>query len=98
VEALTASVQVGRIYDGRVTSIKDFGAFIEILPGRDGLCHISELSDEYVGKVSDVCKVGDEMKVKVIAIDEQDRIKLSRKDAERELAGEGAGRGRSKKR
>ena len=46
VEALTASVEVGRIYDGRVTSIKDFGAFIEILPGKDGLCHISELADE----------------------------------------------------
>ena len=48
VEALTASVEVGRIYDGRVTSVKDFGAFVEILPGKDGLCHISELSDEYV--------------------------------------------------
>ena len=79
VEALTASVQVGRIYDGRVTSVKDFGAFIEILPGKDGLCHISELSDEYVNSVGDVCKVGDEMQVKVIAIDDQDRVKLSRK-------------------
>ena len=58
---------VGRIYDGRVTSVKDFGAFIEILPGKDGLCHISELSDEYVNSVGDVCKVGDEMQVKVIA-------------------------------
>ena len=70
---------VGKVYDGRVTSIKDFGAFIEILPGRDGLCHISELDDKYVGKVEDVCKVGDKMQVKVIAIDEQDRVKLSRK-------------------
>lgn len=85
VEALTASVQVGKIYDGRVTSIKDFGAFIEILPGKDGLCHISELSDEYVSSVSDVCKVGDAMQVKVIAVDDQDRVKLSRKAALREM-------------
>ena len=90
VEALTASVEVGRIYDGRVTSVKDFGAFIEIIPGKDGLCHISELSDEYVSSVSDVCKVGDEMQVKVIAIDDQDRVKLSRRVAMRELAKEGS--------
>ncbi|HUT10635.1 MAG TPA: polyribonucleotide nucleotidyltransferase, partial [Thermoguttaceae bacterium] len=63
VEALTASVEIGRIYDGRVTSVKDFGAFVEILPGKDGLCHISELSDEYVSSVADVCKVGDSMQV-----------------------------------
>ena len=85
VEALTASVEIGRIYDGRVTSVKDFGAFIEILPGKDGLCHISELSDEYVSSVADVCKVGDEMKVKVIAVDEQDRVKLSRRAAMADL-------------
>ena len=86
VEALTASVEVGRIYDGRVTSVKDFGAFIEILPGKDGLCHISELADGYVNSVADVCKVGDEMQVKVIAIDDQDRVKLSRKAVLREQA------------
>lgn len=86
VEALTETVQVGKIYDGRVTSVKDFGAFIEILPGKDGLCHISELSDQYVNSVHDVCKVGDELQVKVIAIDDQDRVKLSRKAAMRELA------------
>jgi polyribonucleotide nucleotidyltransferase len=68
-----------------VTSVKDFGAFIEILPGKDGLCHISELSEGYVNSVADVCKVGDEMQVKVIAIDDQDRVKLSRKQAIREL-------------
>ncbi len=85
VDALTASVQVGKIYDGTVTSVKDFGAFVEILPGRDGLCHISELSDEYVGSVSDICSVGDSMKVKVIAVDEQDRVKLSRRVAMQEL-------------
>jgi polyribonucleotide nucleotidyltransferase len=84
VESLTASVQIGRIYKGRVTSIKDFGAFVEIIPGKDGLVHISELSDEYVRSVAEVCNVGDPMPVKVIAIDEQDRVKLSRKQALRE--------------
>ena len=86
VEALTASVEVGRIYKGRVASVKDFGAFIEILPGKDGLCHISELSDQYVASVADVCKVGDELEVKVILIDDQDRVKLSRKAVLREQA------------
>ncbi|MEX0678137.1 MAG: polyribonucleotide nucleotidyltransferase, partial [Pirellulales bacterium] len=85
VEALTASVQVGRIYYGRVTSVKDFGAFVEIIPGKDGLVHISELADGYVNSVADVCSVGDEMTVKVIAVDEQDRVKLSRKQALRDL-------------
>jgi polyribonucleotide nucleotidyltransferase len=86
VEALTASVQIGRIYEGRVTSVKDFGAFVEVVAGRDGLCHISELSEDYVKNVNDVCKVGDYLHVKVIAIDDQDRIKLSRKQALREMA------------
>jgi polyribonucleotide nucleotidyltransferase len=84
VEAITEEVRVGKVYDGRVTSIKEFGAFIEILPGRDGLCHISELDDKYVGRVEDVCKVGDKLQVKVIAIDDQDRVKLSRKALLRE--------------
>lgn len=84
VEALTEEVRVGKVYEGRVTSVKDFGAFIEILPGRDGLCHISELDDKYVDKVDNVCKVGDIMQVKVIAIDDQDRVKLSRKALLRE--------------
>ncbi|QGJ70801.1 Polyribonucleotide nucleotidyltransferase [Planctomycetales bacterium 10988] len=81
IEAMTGNVEVGRIYEGRVTSVKDFGAFVEILPGKDGLCHISELSDGYTRNVADICKVGDVMKVKVIAIDEQDRVKLSRRAA-----------------
>lgn len=85
VEAITATVEIGRIYDGRVTSVKDFGAFVEIIPGRDGLCHISELSDGYITKVSEICQVGDAMKVKVIGIDEQDRVKLSRKAAMRDM-------------
>ena len=79
--AMTEGVQLGRIYEGRVTSIKDFGAFVEILPGKDGLVHISELSEGYVSSVSDVCRVGDPMLVKAIAIDDQDRVKLSRKAA-----------------
>lgn len=85
VRLVTATVEVGKIYDGRVTSVKDFGAFIEILPGRDGLCHISELSGKYVERVSDICNVGDQMKVFVIGIDEHDRVKLSRKRALQEL-------------
>jgi polyribonucleotide nucleotidyltransferase len=90
VEALTETVQVGKIYEGRVTSVKDFGAFVEILPGKDGLCHISELSDDYVNSVHDVCKVGDSMLVKVIAIDEQDRVKLSRRAAMHDSDEDGA--------
>ena len=85
IEALTATVEMGRIYTGRVSSIKDFGAFIEILPGKDGLCHISELAEGYVSSVDEICKVGDEMPVKVILIDDQDRVKLSRKAALKEL-------------
>jgi polyribonucleotide nucleotidyltransferase len=85
VQACTATVEIGKIYDGTVASITDFGAFVEILPGRDGLCHISELSAGYVSSVRDVCQIGDEMKVKVIDIDSQDRVKLSRRAALEEL-------------
>ena len=88
VEAVTQSVQIGRIYEGRISSVKDFGAFVEILPGRDGLCHISELSDGYVSNVADVCKVGDSLKVKVIAIDDHDRVKLSHRAAVEKPAAE----------
>ena len=79
IEAVTEEVKVGRVYEGRVVSVKDFGAFVEIAPGQDGLCHISELDDQYVENVNSVCKIGDTMRVKVIAIDEQGRVKLSRK-------------------
>ncbi len=82
IEAITEEVKVGRVYSGTVISIKDFGAFIEIIPGQDGLCHISELSQGYVKNVEDVIKIGDTVKVKVIAIDDQGRVKLSRKQAE----------------
>lgn len=85
VEAVTATVQIGRIYEGKVTSLKDFGAFVEILPGRDGLCHVSELSSGYVNSVYDVLRVGDIMKVLVIDVDDHDRVKLSRRRALEEL-------------
>lgn len=79
VEAMTEEIKVGRVYNGTVSSIKDFGAFIEIAPGKDGLCHVSELDSGFVKSVSDICKVGDKIQVKVIAIDDQNRVKLSRK-------------------
>ncbi len=85
VEACTATVQIGKIYDGTVSSIKDFGAFVEILPGRDGLVHISEISGGYVSNLDRLVKVGDAMKVLVIDIDEHDRVKLSRRRALEEL-------------
>src|SRR4029079_13341609 len=85
VDAMTAEVKVGKIYNGRVVSIKDFGAFVEIAPETDGLCHVSELSDRYVDRVTDFVNVGDEVKVKVILIDDTGRIKLSRKEAMKEL-------------
>ncbi len=81
IQAMTEGVKPGQVYEGKVMAIKDFGAFVELLPGKDGLVHISELSEGYVGSVNDVCRVGDAMLVKVIHIDDQDRVKLSRKAA-----------------
>ncbi|MEM1211704.1 MAG: S1 RNA-binding domain-containing protein, partial [Planctomycetota bacterium] len=91
VEKIAAEVKVNQIYTGKVTSVKDFGAFIEVIPGQDGLCHISELADGFVKKVSDIVKVGDEVRVKVILIDDQGRVKLSRRAviAEENADGEG---------
>lgn len=85
VEACTATVQIGKIYDGTVSSVRDFGAFVEILPGKDGLCHVSELSSGYIPSADSVCKVGDTMKVIVIDIDDHDRVRLSRRRALEEL-------------
>ncbi len=76
---LVATAEIGKVYNGRVVSTKNFGAFIEFLPGQEGLCHISELADRYVERVEDEVKVGDEVRVKVISIDDQGRVKLSRK-------------------
>ncbi len=81
IEAICAEIKVGTVYEGKVVSTKDFGAFIELAPGTDGMCHISELAEGYVKSVDDVVKVGDVIKVKVIQIDDQGRIKLSRKQA-----------------
>ncbi|HHT9118168.1 MAG TPA: polyribonucleotide nucleotidyltransferase, partial [Candidatus Hypogeohydataceae bacterium YC38] len=86
IEKMTEEVKVGKTYQGKVMSIKDYGAFVEVLPGQDGLLHISELSDSYVEKVEDVLKVGQEVWVKVIGIDDQKRIRLSRKAALKEMA------------
>ncbi len=77
VEELTADVEVGRIYSGKISKIMDFGAFVTILPGRDGLVHISQISEERVENVSDKLSQGDEIKVKVLEIDKQGRIRLS---------------------
>jgi polyribonucleotide nucleotidyltransferase len=86
---LTAEPEVGKTYLGKVSGIKEFGAFVEILPGRDGLVHISELSDSYVAKVEDVCKMGDEMLVKILSVDDQGKIRLSRKAVLKEKQGKG---------
>jgi len=81
IRTLTEDVEVGKVYEGVVKKITDFGAFIEILPGKEGLCHISQLDFRRVNKVSDVLKVGETVRVKVKEIDSLGRINLSRKDA-----------------
>jgi len=79
IEQLTADVEVGKIYEGRVNKLMDFGAFVNVLPGKDGLVHISQISEERVEKVSDKLSEGDIVKVKVLEIDKQGRIRLSMK-------------------
>ena len=78
VEGLTAEVEVGKEYKGKVTRIMNFGAFVEILPGKEGLVHISKLSKKHVKKVEDVVSIGEEIVVKVDEIDKQGRINLSK--------------------
>ncbi|TDP94147.1 polyribonucleotide nucleotidyltransferase [Halanaerobium saccharolyticum] len=85
IERLTEEVEVGKIYQGKVKRIMNFGAFVEILPNKEGLVHISKLADHHVKEVGDMLSVGDEIPVKVIEIDNQDRINLSLKDAKKEL-------------
>ncbi|HKX59396.1 MAG TPA: polyribonucleotide nucleotidyltransferase [Steroidobacteraceae bacterium] len=77
IELITADVEVGRVYEGKVVRLMDFGAFVAILPGRDGLVHISQISDERVERVSDKLKEGDVVKVKVLEVDRQGRVRLS---------------------
>ncbi len=93
IESITQPPSVGKIYENaKVVSVKDFGVFVEITPGVEGLCHISELSDGFVKTVDEICKTGDLIPVKLILIDDQDRLKLSRKAALAEM-----GRGKEKK-
>ena len=82
IELITADVEVGRIYEGKVVRLMDFGAFVAILPGKDGLVHISQISNERVEKVSDKLSEGDVIKVKVLEVDRQGRIRLSMRDLE----------------
>jgi len=81
VKWLTEDAEVGKIYKGTVKKIVDFGAFVEILPGTEGLLHISQISKERVNKVTDVLREGDEVMVKVLEMDKQGKIRLSRKEA-----------------
>jgi polyribonucleotide nucleotidyltransferase len=84
IEEITAEVEVGKTYEGKVVRLMDFGAFVTILPGKDGLVHISQISDERVEKVSDKLSEGDTVKVKVLEIDRQGRVRLSMKDVEKD--------------
>ena len=85
VQGSTAEAEVGKIYRGKVVTIREFGAFVEILPGLDGLLHISEMADYRVNKVTDICNEGDFVTVKVIDIDQSGKIRLSRKAALKEI-------------
>jgi polyribonucleotide nucleotidyltransferase len=82
IELITAEVEVGRIYEGRVARLMDFGAFVTILPGKDGLVHISQISDERVERVSDKLKEGDQVRVKVLEVDRQGRVRLSMRNVD----------------
>jgi polyribonucleotide nucleotidyltransferase len=82
IELITADVEVGRVYEGKVVKLMDFGAFVTILPGRDGLVHISQISDERVERVSDKLKEGDQIRVKVLEVDRQGRIRLSMRNVD----------------
>ncbi|MBT8144346.1 MAG: polyribonucleotide nucleotidyltransferase [Gammaproteobacteria bacterium] len=82
IEMITADVEVGRIYEGKVARLMDFGAFVTILPGKDGLVHISQISNERVERVSDKLKEGDVVKVKVLEVDRQGRVRLSMKEVD----------------
>jgi polyribonucleotide nucleotidyltransferase len=83
IEEITAEVEVGKVYEGKVARLMDFGAFVTILPGKDGLVHISQISDEHVDKVSDRLNEGDVVKVKVLEIDRQGRVRLSIKEVDK---------------
>jgi polyribonucleotide nucleotidyltransferase len=78
---MTKEIEIGELYQGTVVTIKEFGCFVEVMPGKDGLVHISELADFRVNKVEDVVKVGDAIWVKCIGVDDRGKVKLSRKAA-----------------
>ncbi|WP_428619225.1 S1 RNA-binding domain-containing protein, partial [Shewanella sp.] len=82
IQEITAEVEVGTVYNGKVVRIVDFGAFVTILPGKDGLVHISQIAEERVANVSDYLEVGQEVKVKVMEVDRQGRVRLSMKEAQ----------------
>jgi polyribonucleotide nucleotidyltransferase len=86
IELITADVEVGKIYEGKVARLMDFGAFVTILPGKDGLVHISQICEERVEKVSDKLSEGDVVKVKVLEVDKQGRVRLSMKAVQAEEA------------
>jgi polyribonucleotide nucleotidyltransferase len=79
---ITAELEVGRIYDGEVVRIVDFGAFVNVLPGKDGLVHISQIAEERVNTVSEHLSMGQKVKVKVLEVDKQGRVRLSIKEAQ----------------
>jgi polyribonucleotide nucleotidyltransferase len=92
ISGMTAEAEIGKIYRGKVVTIKEFGAFVEFLPGKDGLVHISELANFRVKKTEDICKIGDDITVKCLGVDEKGRVRLSRRaameDRDKEMAGE----------
>ncbi len=92
IEGMTAEAEIGRIYRGKVVTIKEFGAFIEFLPGKDGLCHISELANFRVKQTEDIVKLGDDIWVKCLGVDEKGRVKLSRRAAMAERDKEAGGK------
>src|SRR4029079_19506133 len=77
--SLTAEIEIGRVYTGKATSIVPFGVFVEILPGKEGLCHISEFDNSRIANLADHVKVGENVNVKVLDINERGQVKLSRK-------------------
>jgi polyribonucleotide nucleotidyltransferase len=95
ITGMTAEAEIGKIYRGKVVTIKEFGAFVEFLPGKDGLVHISELANFRVKQTEDIVKMGDEIWVKCLGVDEKGRVKLSRKaamaDRDKEMGGTGEG-------
>ena len=83
IKSLVEEPEVGKVYEGTVVTIKDFGAFVNILPGIDGMLHVSQISDKRVEKVSDVLKMGQKVRVKLVAIDDKGRLSLTMRNIER---------------